>query len=252
MKTESKVYESVSMFNGQVSQNDGSKYLANNILKGLNTMKLLLSDHDRKKLDGLVADLEKQTKAQVVLAVVQRSDSYAELPWKAFALGASLAGLVVLILELYFYGWDSRLTALITVAGTLSGGAIFALLTVLFPGFARLFLSDVRAEVEVKQYAQSLFLSRELYATRQRSGVLVLVSLFERKFFILPDKGLADQLSRDAMQNIVTAMAMSLKQNELRHAFETGLDKLAHFLGPAAAMTSENELPDAIIEEEGV
>jgi len=215
-------------------------------------MKLILSDHDHKKLDGLVADIEKQTKAQVVLAVVQRSDSYVELPWKAFALGASLAGLVVLILELYFYGWDSQLTALITVAGTLSGGAVLVLLTGLFPGFARLFLSDLRAEVEVKQYAEALFLSRELYATQQRTGVLVLVSLFERKFFILPDKGLADKLSRDAMQSIITIMAMSLKRNELSQAFEAGLEKLAHILGTVVAAPGGNELPDEIIEEEGV
>ena len=49
-------------------------------------MKHSLSDHDRGQLDELIADVEKRTNTQIVLAVIKRSDIYAELPWKAFAL----------------------------------------------------------------------------------------------------------------------------------------------------------------------
>lgn len=56
-------------------------------------MKHTLNDEERRKLDQHIADEEKRTGAQVVLAVIERSDSYAELPWKAFALGASTSGL---------------------------------------------------------------------------------------------------------------------------------------------------------------
>ena len=50
-------------------------------------MKLILSDQDRGRLDALIAKIEKRTNTQIVLAVIQRSDVYADLPWKAFALG---------------------------------------------------------------------------------------------------------------------------------------------------------------------
>jgi len=63
-------------------------------------MKKILSDHERDQLNQLVADMENRMDAQIVLAVVKRCDSYAELPWKAFALGASIAGLVFFILNL--------------------------------------------------------------------------------------------------------------------------------------------------------
>jgi putative membrane protein len=150
-------------------------------------MKLTLSDDERNRLDTLVTEAEKRTNTQIVLAVIQRSDIYAELPWKAFALGASFTGLLVFILNLLFYDWYPEVTVLIAAAGILAGGAVFALLTLLIPGFAKRFLSPSRTEVEVKQYAESLFLSRELFATRKRVGILVLVSLFERKVVILPD-----------------------------------------------------------------
>lgn len=215
-------------------------------------MKQTLSDHERSRLDGLIADAEKRTNTQIVLAVIQRSDSYVELPWKAFALGTSITGLFVFVLALLFYEWYPMVNVLMAVAITLAGGSVFALLTVLIPGFAKRFLSSFRAEVEVRQYAESLFLSRRLFATSKRTGILVLVSLFERKIVILPDKGLSDQLTNDAMQSIITSMTQFLKRKEISLAFEAGLEELSRTLGTSIQGTGENELSDEIIEEKGV
>ena len=63
-------------------------------------MKRKLTDDDRNRLDTLVIETEKRTNTQIVLAVIQRSDSYAELPWKAFALGASISSLLIFILTI--------------------------------------------------------------------------------------------------------------------------------------------------------
>lgn len=219
-------------------------------------MKRILSDHDSGRLDQHIAEAEKRTKTQIVLAVIKRSDNYAELPWKAFALGASIAGLLVFILDLLLYYWTSHTMVLIAVAVTLAAGAVFALLAVFIPEFARLFLSTNRAEVEVRQYAESLFLSRELFATSKRTGILLLVSLFERQVVILPDKGLSNRLTVDAMQDIIARMITPLAQNEISRALEDGLELLAQIMesstpgGPAGK--GENELSDEIIEEKGV
>jgi len=215
-------------------------------------MKQTLSEQDRIRLDAFIAEVENRTNTQIVMALIQRCDSYAELPWKAFALGASFTGLVVFIQDLLVYSWFPGVTALITVAGILAGGAVFALLTLLIPGFAKRFLSASRAEVEVRQYAESLFLSRELFGTSKRTGILVLVSIFERKIVILPDKGLSDQLPGDAMQSIIASMTVFLKRGEIRRAFETGLEQLSQVLGTRVQGTGKNELPDEIIEEKGV
>jgi putative membrane protein len=215
-------------------------------------MKRTLSDHDRNQLDSLITVAEKRTNTQIVLALIQRSDIYAELPWKAFALGASLSGLLVFITDLLSYGWNPNVTVIMAVAGILVGGAVFALLPVLIPGFANLFLSDFRTEVEVRQYAESLFLSRQLFATSKRTGILMLVSLFERKVVILPDTGLRDLLPKDALQTIIKAMTPFLKRSEISRAFETGLEQLTKILGNNVKGSGKNELSDEIIEEKGV
>ncbi len=215
-------------------------------------MKQTLSNHDRGRLDDLIDETEKKTKTQIVLAVIQRSDSYAELPWKAFALGASIAGLLFFVLDLSFADWTPKITALIAITGILASGALFALLSVMIPGFARRFLSTDRADVEVRQYADSLFLARELFATSGRTGILLLVSLFERKVVVLPDKGLAGQFKENDTQGIITAMTPFLKRKEIRKAFEAGVERLSQIIGTQGPSADKNELPDDIIEEKGV
>lgn len=221
-------------------------------------MEPILSDQDRDLLDRRIKDAEKRTKAQIVAAVAKRSDSYAELPWKAFAFGASVTGLLVGVFGVIAYCMSPDLTLPLTgVAAVLVVGALFALLTVLVPGFARLFLSAHRAEAEVRQYAQSFFLERELFATTGRTGILLLVSLFERRVMLLPDKGLSHRLSGNATEEVIASMRSYLARNEIGRALEAGLDRLTVFLdagvpsGPAVGI-GKDELPDEVVEEKGV
>ncbi|MCG6964629.1 MAG: TPM domain-containing protein [Acidobacteria bacterium] len=215
-------------------------------------MKTFLSDQERTKLDQRVADAEKRTGAQIVLAVIGRSDSFAELPWKAFALGAAIVGPVAVLVSMLRPVWTQSVAALLIVVATLGAGALCALVCVACPPFARLFLDSHRAEVEVRQYARSLFLERELFATHGRRGVLLLVSMFERHVVLLPDKGLEDRLGEAASQEIVRRMTATLAAGQVCRALEEGLAGVEDALGTAApGAPQENELPDTIVEEEG-
>ncbi len=216
-------------------------------------MKKILTDTDRTLLDKHIAKTEKLTRAQIVLASVMRSDSYAEIPWKAFAFGASIASLVTLFMNLFVLGWLTETLIFFSVAVILAAGAIFALLSVLFPRFAMLFLSHQRKETETMQYAESLFLSNELFSTEDRRGILLLVSQFERQVVILPDKGVRNLLSNEVLKDVISNMTLHLRRNELRQAMETGLDGIhAALASPLPGWTDNNELSDEIIEEEGI
>ncbi len=215
-------------------------------------MKRFLTDHERQTLDQHVADAEQRTGAQIVLAVIGRSDNFAELPWKAFALGAGFAGLVATLYAVLRPAWVEGPVTLLAVVATLATGALCGLVCVAFPPFARLLLDPHRAEVEARQYARSLFLERELFATHERSGVLLLVSMFERQVVLLPDRGLQNRLSEAASQAIVGRVATALAAGHVGSALEHGLsgieDALAASEGGAPV---ENELPNTIIEEQG-
>ncbi len=217
-------------------------------------MKKILSEHDREALDRLVAETEQRLDAQVVLAVIKRSDSYAEIPWKAFAMGASAAGLILFLLNLAFPIWATPFLLLAAIVVVLITGAVMALATVFIPSLARVFLAAHRAETEVRQYAESAFLLHEVFATKKRNGLLLLVSRFERQVVLLPDTGIRDRLGEKETREILESMKPFLRKRDLKKAFETGLDQIAKFLTHSGDTPAErpNELSNQIIEEEGI
>jgi putative membrane protein len=215
-------------------------------------MKSGLSENDKDLLEKRIAEAEKLTKTQIVLAIVRRSDCYREIPWKAFALGASAAGLLVLSIDLIFFGWLRNTTVIISIVAILAIGALVALLTILIPGFAKWFLPDSRAETETRQYAESMFLSRELFATERRKGILLVISMFERKVVILPDNGLKDVVSKDDLKKIIALMKLPLAEYKFRQAMEIALNELIKILTVSTVEKYANELSDKIIEDEGL
>ncbi len=216
-------------------------------------MKPVLSENDKDLLEKKIARAEEQSRSQIVLATVIRSDSYAEIPWKAFALGVSVSGLLALSGNLLFPGWIQGMAVLIAVFAMLATGAAMALLTILFPVFARLFLNDSRAETETRQYAESLFLSRQLFLTKHRTGILLLISLFEKKVVIIPDKGICDHVSNADIQRIIALMKAPLGRNEFRRSMEIAVDELTRIIEPLTADdTTGDELSNRIIEERGL
>jgi len=216
-------------------------------------MKKTLSEKERGELNARVVDAEKKTGAEIVLAVIKRSDTYAELPWKAFALGISSAGIFVFALDGLLNVWTTPSAVLINLVIMLVTGSAFALGAVFVHPFARLFLTAHRAEMEVRQYAQSLFLSRELFATKNRQAVLLLVSLFEKQIIVLPDTGISKRLSPEGIQEIIARMTPSLAAGRVSCALADGLDRLVENLaGTAKDAFRENEIADEIIEEKRI
>ena len=206
-----------------------------------------LSPAESEAIERLIETVETRTGVQVLVAVVPRSDSYAELPWKAFALGASLAGAAVVLANIW-------LTALLDTLIILGTAAVCALLAIFAPPFARLFLREVRSHAEVKQYAESLFFRRELFRTRDRTAVLVLISQFERRIEILPDHGLAGRVHDTDWRQVIEAMTPHLRDARPFHALQDGIGAVERVLlanGVRATAPTTNELPNRPIEEPG-
>jgi putative membrane protein len=211
-----------------------------------------LDDRKRQDLDRRVAEAERITGAEIVLAVARRCDAYPELPWKAFALGAAVTGLAACVRDVLHPSWTSDAAVLLAIAATLAAGAACALLCVLLPRFARIFLDRHRAESEALQYAQSLFVSRNLASTKGRSGILLLVGLFERRVIVLPDAGIAARLDAEAIAGIAAAMTSAMKSSGVGGALEAGIARLEDALRPTkpAVAAEIDQLPNRLIEED--
>lgn len=120
------------------------------------------------------------------------------------------------------------------------------------PAFARLFLRESRATLEVSQYAKVQFLERGLFATATRTAVLLTVSLLERRVVILADRGLDARVGAAEWDAVIARMTGPLKARRVGDAVLAGLDGIGTLLrGKGIARGTGNTFGDAPVESDG-
>ena len=213
-----------------------------------------LTEEEQSVLSRRVAGLEARTGTQAVAAVIGKSDSYPEAPWKAFALGAALAALYSAARSLIAYEWEAGQSAIDQAVVILGSGSGLAILAVLLEPVARLFTDRRRRDLEVTQYAKALFFDRGLDRTRGRIGILLLVSLFERKVVILADDGFEARIDREDWQRLTDRMTLLLSRGNVAGAMHAGLEGLEALLlerGYRMEESAADELPNAVLQLKG-
>jgi putative membrane protein len=213
-----------------------------------------LSENEAGALQTRIAGVERRVGIQIATTVVGKCDAYVELPWKAFALGVAFAGFAIVIVDLLRPDWVTSGMALVHVVLILGVGAASALVAVFVPAYARLFLRSARREVETYNYAQSVFLRRELFRTHGRDAILILISRFERSVSILPDVGLHTRVSKPEWDAVIARMLPSLAAQQCADALAHGLDAIEQMLlakGFRGHTSGSNEIPDRPTEEDG-
>lgn len=210
-----------------------------------------ISAEDVSTIERAIARAEAATGVQIVAAEVPRADRYPEIPWRAFALGTSLAGLIALVLDVARPDWLTAQALLVQTLSILAGGAIAGLAATRIDAFARLFLGTERARTEARQCAESLFLARELFATPRRDAVLILVSQFEHRVVIVPDVYCNGRVTSEEWETVVALMTPLLRERRTADAFIAGLGAIEKLLtGKGFAPVdgaAGNAIPDAFV-----
>ncbi|HEV7667932.1 MAG TPA: hypothetical protein VGS22_05375 [Thermoanaerobaculia bacterium] len=219
---------------------------------------------ERETLRLAVADLEGKTSAEIVPFVVARSDAYANAEWKGAALGALAAALAATALfrSVELWGLDPA----VWIALPPIAGAALGWLATRLPPVARALIGAELIEQRVRRRAESAFLAEELAATASREGLLLFVSLFERRVLVLPDVGFRARVPSSAWDRVAEAIAARLKSHGPAAALVAGVAQVGEVLNAAgltidsaADRTSRmapvspgpNELPDELrLEEE--
>jgi putative membrane protein len=215
---------------------------------------MYFSTEQTARLQELADRLERRTGVEILTAVVGKCDTYPEIPWKAFALGSAGGALAFWALTFLQPERIPAAGALLPVMIVLGAGALFVLLSVFWPAFARLFLDGTRAETETLQYARSVFWEREIFRTRDRTGILLLVSLFERRVVLLPDKGVENRLDPRNLPDVIAHMGTFLRRGDHAQAVQEGLSLLEEGLvkaGFTPSADARDRIPEEFIQEKG-
>lgn len=147
----------------------------------------VLGEPERARVRTAITAAERATRGEIMVVVLERSDAHSSARGLAALSFALLCALVAA-------AWFVLLPPLVFVGVLLLAFALgFALASVL-PELARTFLGEARATQCTAEQALVEFQTQGLSETRERTGVLIFVSLFERRVIVLGDKGIHERV----------------------------------------------------------
>jgi len=217
---------------------------------------------DLDRIQDAVGRAEEQTAGEIVPVVVPRSDDYEDVVWRG-AGAAILFTLLGVLLTLRFYtGWGlGWLFAPWGVAlSVLAAGTVGALLTRYVYPLQRLLAGSERLDETVHRRALQAFVEEEVFDTRDRTGILLFVSLREHRIEVVGDTGINQEVEPEDWAEVVTRIQRGIQNDNLTEGLVEAIEMCGRLLerkGVEIRPDDENELTDTVrtpgrgAEEEG-
>jgi len=206
-------------------------------------MERFFGEEARARIEAAVREAEARSTGQIVPVVVERSDGYPEARFRGALLGAALATVTVLALQLPLTLAELALLQL----GTGLVGALLAL----WDPLERLLAGRAELTLATRDRALRAFHEHGLQRTAQGTGVLVFASLFERRAVVMGDHGIHAKMGDEAWQRAVDALTAGMRRGNPAAGFceaiaLCGATLTEHFPRVADAPAPENELADGL------
>jgi len=101
----------------------------------------------------------------------------------------------------------------------------------------------------VRERAVRAFFEKGLYKTRDETGILIFISILERKVWILGDKGINAKIAPQFWSSLADELSAGLRQNRACEALCTVIEKCGEILKEhfPKRVDDVNELEDELI-----
>ena len=208
---------------------------------GGEAMSELLSEDEKKHVAEAVAEVEKRTAGEIVVAVVDQSDAYTL--WRAglaFILTVATAYLSVRVFHV--------LTGPVAIILQIPLLAMFGYASGLAP-ITRTLVPKAVMDTAVRERAFATFAGRGVHHTRDESGVLIFISELEHEVVILGDRGIHQRLGEKGWQGHVDAIVAGIQKGRtadvlIEEIRSFGQTLAQHF---PARPDDVNELPNQVV-----
>jgi putative membrane protein len=204
------------------------------------------SDDDLESIRKATADAESRTGGEIVPFIVERVVEKDEARWRAAAVGALAAAAAAGLADLFGGYWGGSGVFWITLPVVAGAGLGYLLGGVGAVG--RWLIPEDRLDRAVTMRAEAAFLEEEVFATRDRTGVLVFLALFEHRAVILADEGIHRAVPEGKWQDLVEEMIAGIKAGRAAEALIEAITRCGGLLEHhevARRPDDEDELPDA-------
>ena len=212
----------------------------------------IFTDAEQERIRQAVRQAELVTKGEIVPMIVPASARYREAGYRTGLMLALLSLALLLTIEIYWlpWGWHAGNAGWLLLAVVASYGLGQGLGRA--PMVIRLVTSRERLAHKVALRAEQAFYKHGLHHTRGRTGVLIFVSLLERRVQVLADKGINDHVPAGTWDALVSGIIEGIKTGQATDAICAAIAKCGVLLAqvsPAGSGDNPNELSDSLIQE---
>lgn len=218
-----------------------------------NLAKAFLSDKQRESIVDTVKKAETVTSGEIVPMVVSSSYHYPTSNMIGALAGSLVLALAATILVSYRRSWGGPelfdlwiFPAVFTVS--------FALLFLLVknaPALKRLFITRSEMAEEVEEAALTSFYRQGLNKTRDKTGILIFISVFEHQVRVLADQGINDRVDSSVWQELVDTIIAGIKTRRQAEAICVAVVRCGELLTEHFPIKHDDtdELSNLIVEE---
>lgn len=208
----------------------------------------LFPKEEQEKIAEAVHAAERVTSGEIVPFVVGQSDSYETAEWRAGTIFGLLAFLAAALLP-YATGEWARFDAPAVAAATLltGGGAMLAVR--LIPAVKRLFAGSHLMTRRVEERAAEAFIGEEVFATEGRTGILIFLSMLERRVLIMGDAGIHSKVRQDDWHEIIALVVKAIRAGRPADGLVEAIRRCGNLLaahGVARTAGDTDELSDGL------
>jgi putative membrane protein len=203
-------------------------------------------ESDLEAVKHAVHEAEKRTSGEIVPYVVGASDDYAEASWRGATLGALAGALTAALVHDLGDFWGGWFAAWV-VGPTALGCALGFALAHFVPALRRRLVDGATLDACVRRRAETAFLHEEVFTTRDRTGILLLVSLFEHRVVVLGDAGINAAVEAKEWESIVAGIVAGIRAGAPAQALVEGIAACGRLLerrGVGIKPDDTDELPD--------
>lgn len=209
----------------------------------------MFSEQDIHRIRDTVRAAEQGTRGEIVPMVVPASGIYHET---RHLLGGILALLMLAVLLLLNYrSWSAELPPAWIMLGVLAAYLAGHYLGS-WPVFVRLLADPQRMDMKVRRRAEAAFYEHGLHKTREGTGILIMISLLERRVQVLADKAINEKVPPETWVHLVKDLIHAIKEGRAteglcRMIVQCGELLAQHF--PARSGDNPDELGGDLIQQ---
>jgi len=206
----------------------------------------LFSENDLVAIREATTAAEFQTGGEIVPYIVERVVERDEARWRGATLGALAAALVAGLVHLLGPFWGGFGVSWITLPAVAGAGLGFLIAGI--DAVGRRLIPEDHLERAVTMRAEAAFVEEEVFDTRDRTGILVFLSLFEHRAVILADAGINRSVPKDTWQALIDELVAGIKAGRAAEAMRQAVTRCGEVLVEHEVVLrpdDTDELPDA-------